>query len=54
MNQPQENLRQQPPTPKKRCAWQREGVHYFAPDRVGQIFCSHECQRKDDKDRPRL
>ena len=25
----------------------------FVPDRTGQIFCSHECQRKDDKDRPR-
>lgn len=50
----QQNSSQQPTTPKKRCAWQGEGIHYFVPDHTGQIFCSRECQRKDDKDRPRL
>src|SRR5882672_11384833 len=42
------------PLPKKRCAWQGRGVHYFTPNVEGQIFCSSECQKKDDRERPRL
>ncbi len=37
---------------KVRCAFTQRGIHYFiASER--KIFCSKECQKADERDRPR-
>jgi hypothetical protein len=36
-------------TPRKRCAYTGQGVHYHDGD---EIFCSKECRKRDETDGP--
>jgi hypothetical protein len=42
------------PTPRKKlCAYQKRGKHFFITGHgYAGCFCSRECARKDEKDRP--